>query len=485
VQYTGYDETFEIRATYGLMKSASVDDGFEALHDFSYGGQNWVLADNQGNIGWSTHAKVPLRTPAEYAWNPVSNPDGLAPFFVLPGDGTVGWEDWMSSRYIPHSINPAKHYLVTANADPVGANFDNEPFNAPIVDGRPLWVGTTYAAGVRAERIMDLLDARIDGGDDVDLDYMDRIQADSTSNMGRHLRDAIALALDAIADPTGQPADVATFVAGLSQAQIDALQSAHLALEAWSFETTPAVGGSPTAQEITDSVSTTIFNHFMHFFIQATIGDELDAIAFPVFQLDDNLLARTVFGMLVEPETFVSSATTGQPIVCDRLGVAGVDDSCTGMILRALDETLTYLASADGVGTADQTAWRWGELHRLTIKPLFPNSDLEIPQSDEPGNEGGFPRAGDNMAVNRADCGWGDLDFSNDADGPAQRFLAEIPRDGTVKLRWALPGGTVYDRSSSHYRDLLDDYYLKNEHFDAPYAIPEIVAAGEERWIIH
>jgi penicillin amidase len=485
VEYTGYDETFEIRATYGLMKSASVDDGFAALHNFEYGGQNWVLADNQGNIGWSTNAKVPLRSAGAYTWNPNTNPDGLAPFFILPGDGTVAWEDWMSSRYIPHSINPAANYLVTANADPVGANFDNDPFNGPVVDGRPLWVGTAYAAGVRQERIRDLLDARIDSGDDVDLDYMARVQTDSTSNMGRHLRDAIAQALDAIADPTGHPADVATYVASLSQAQIDALQAAHATLEAWSFETTPAVGGSPSAQNITDSTSTTIFNHFMHFFIQATIGDELEAISFPVFQLDDNLLARTVFAMLEEPETFVLGATTGEPIICDRLTIAGVDDSCTGMILRALDETLTYLASASGFGSADQTTWRWGELHRLVISPLFPNSDLEIPQPGEAGNEGGFPRAGDNMAVNRADCGWGELDFSNNKDGPAQRFLAEIPRGGTVKLRWALPGGTIYDRSSPHYRDLLDDYYLKNEQFDAPYAIPDIVAAGEERWIFH
>src|SRR5205085_2737144 len=151
------------------------------------------------------------------------------------------------------------------------------------------------------------------------------------------------------------------------------------------------------------------------------------------------------------------------------------DDSCTAIILRAWQESVDHLTTTF---SADQTTWRWGALHRLTISPLFPDSDLDIPQPGEPGNAGGFPRAGDNEAVNRADCGWGDLSFRNAADGPAQRFLAEIPMNGTVHLQWALPGGTVYDRSSAHYRDLLDKYYLPNDHFDAPYSVDEIVAAG-------
>ena len=50
---------------------------------------------------------------------------------------------------------------------------------------------------------------------------------------------------------------------------------------------------------------------------------------------------------------------------------------------------------------------------------------------------------------------------------------------------WQLPGGVVYDRSSKHYRDLLDNYYLPQHHFDACYTVDEIVAKGEERWVFH
>jgi penicillin G amidase len=472
VQYTGYDPTFEIRALFHLTQASSVDAGFAALGHFSYGGQNWVLIDNQGNIGWTGHAKIPLRSPAAYTWHPVDAPDGLAPFFVLPGDGSVEWEGFMSSRYIPHAVNPPEHYLATANSDPVGASFDNAPFNGPVVDGRPLWVGAVYAAGVRTERIRDLLDAAIAAGP-VDLDDLAAIQHDSSSTMGAKLRGPIVAAMAALDDPRPFPADVEAFVVALSPEDDAALRDAGARLAGWGLDT----GVS--------SVPTTIFNTWMHFFIDNVLGDELAEIEFPVWDLNDNLLARTVYGLLVEPDTFVISRTTGEPVVCDEMATPLADGSCTRMILQSLLDAVRHLASPAGFGTADRDQWRWGDLHRLTLRPLFPNDDLVIPQDDEPGNAGGFPRAGDNFVINRADCGWADLAFAQHADGPAQRFLVEAERGGTTRLRWALPGGATYDRSSPHYRDLLDDYYLQNRHFDAPYTIPEIVAAGEERWAFY
>ena len=486
VQYTGYDESYEIRATYGLDQAASVDDGFEALGNFWYGGQNWVLADNQGNIGWTTHARIPLRSPAAYTWDPVTAPDGLAPFFILPGDGSVEWEGWMDPRYIPHAVNPAQHYLVTANSDPVGQNFDGRPFNGPVVDGRPLWVGTTYAAGVRTERIAERLDEAIAAGA-VTLDDLASIQHDSSSTMGRRLAPAITDALAALDSTVGQPADVVAFVGALTAEQEQALRDAGTRLAAWTYETPPAVFGSPTAGEITDSAATTIFNAWMHFFIENVLDDELDAIGWDVWSVNENLLARTIYGVVVEPDTFVQSPVTQQPVICDDMSTQLADGSCTRMILASLLDAVTHLASPAGFDTADQDAWRWGELHRLTLSPLFPNDALVIPQPGDPGAhpEGGFPRPGDNFVVNRADSGWSDLSFRQHADGPAQRFLTEAEVGGRTRLRWAIPGGAIYDRSSPHYRDLLDEYYLQDRHFDAPFTIEEINAAGEERWVFH
>ena len=69
------------------------------------------------------------------------------------------------------------------------------------------------------------------------------------------------------------------------------------------------------------------------------------------------------------------------------------------------------------------------------------------------------------------------------AFSPDGRMLAEAAPGETIKVKWQLPGGTIYDSRSPHYRDLLDNYYIAEKHFDAPYSTTEIVTAGEGRWV--
>ena len=485
VAYTGYTPTFEIRAVWGLAHAASIDDAFAALADFSYGSQNWAIIDNQGNIGWTTNAKVPLREPAAYAWNAQTNPMGMAPFFVLPGQGGGNWEGFMSSRYIPHAINPATGYLATANADPVGATFDGDPLNQDIVDGRPLYAGVTYAAGVREERISTLVEAAAASGGSADLTEMAAIQHDTSSTIGAKITPGIIAAIGVIDGPTGYPADAATFVAGLSPADRARLDAARTLFAAWTFATPAMLAMDPG--DATDSAATALFNTWMHFFLPEVLDDELAPIAFSTWDLEENMTARVAYGVLIDPLGYVQSSTTGQPIVCDDRAVAGADQSCTTAVLRALLAAMDHLASPAGYGNADPDAWRWGEQHRLTLEPLFPNSALELPNNTDtnPRWAGGFPKPGDNFVINRSDQGWADLSFAQFGDGPAQRFLAEADAGGRMRVKWALPGGVIYDRASPHYRDLLDQYYIAEGHFDAPFELADIVAQGEDRWVFH
>ena len=481
VRFTGYEPTFEIRALWNLSHAKTVDAGFKALADFTYGSQNWTMIDNAGNIGWTTNALVPLRSPAAYTWDPVTAPDGLAPFMVLPGDGTAEWEGRLSSRYVPHAINPAQGYIATANADPVGATFDNQPLNQPIVDGRPLYVGITYAAGVREDRISTLIEQTA-AVHPITLDDMARIQHDTHSNIGEKMIAPLLASLGRVDAPAGAPGDAIAYVGALAPADKQRLQMAKLLLTAWTQATPAAIGGTPSAQDLTDSAATTIFNAWMHYFLERALKDEYDAIGFDMWSIDDNFLARVVNKLLTDPDSLVQSATTHQPIVCDSYGGAGPDDSCTKVMLQAALDAMTHLEQT--FATPDTTQWRWGKLHTLTLKPLFPNTALNVPSATDP-NPAGFPKAGDNFVINRADQGWSDLDFKQYADGPAQRFLAEATVGQPIKVKWQLPGGVIYDSRDKHYRDLLDHYYIPQAHFDAPFAIAEIVASGESRWVFH
>jgi hypothetical protein len=142
---------------------------------------------------------------------------------------------------------------------------------------------------------------------------------------------------------------------------------------------------------------------------------------------------------------------------------------------------MTHLESPAGFGTPSIAAWEWGRLHHLTIEPLFPNPALNLPAPGETA-AGGFPRAGDNFNVARADMGWRNLSFNQRADGSAQRFIAVAQGGAPIAVRWQLPGGVIFDSRSPHYRDLLDRHYLAERHFDAPFQIDEIVRDGEVRW---
>ena len=478
VRYTGYEPSFELRAFYQLALATTVHDGFAALRDIHYGGQNWTLIDNEAHIGWTTQAFIPLREPAAETWDPLVRQDAPAPFFVLPGDGSADWIEGaaLAPRYIPHAVDPPQGYLVTANADPVGATFDGLPLNQHASDG-DLYAGVAYAAGLREDRITALVQDAAGAAGGVSLGDMERIQHDTHSNVGARLAPVIVAALDRISNPTGSPADLAPYVSGLSEADTMRLVRARELLAAWSFAT-PAATDAPDR----DSAATALFNTWMHFFVVRTLGDELAVIGFDLARLDDNLIVRIIHAMLTDPKSFVTSPATQQPILCDDYATPGPDTSCTVQILAAMLDAMTYLASPQAFATDDTTAWRWGQLHRLMIAPLVPDADLDLPAPGER-SPGGFPRDGDNFAIDRADHGWADLDFSQRASGPAQRSVAEARRGQPIAVHWALPGGTIFDRRSPHYRDLLDHYYLTDQHFDAPIAIADIVAAGESRWV--
>src|SRR5262249_23189267 len=158
--------------------------------------------------------------------------------------------------------------------------------------------------------------------------------------------------------------DVAPYLAALPAADRTRLQTARSLMTQWTFAT-PAAITAPSA----DSAATVLFNAWMHFFIERSIKDELAAVNFDVYRLDDNHIVRIIYGLLVEPAGFVTSATTGQPILCDQITVAGPDDSCTKIVLQAIVDAMTHLESPQGFGTADIDQWRWGELHRLKITP--------------------------------------------------------------------------------------------------------------------
>jgi penicillin amidase len=484
MRFTGYQETHDVRAFARLWRARTVQEGIDAMDDFKFGGQNWVMADSSGNIGWTTTALVPWRSPACFSFHATAAPDGVAPFFVVPGDGTCEWEGWMDARYIPHALNPAQGYLATANADPVGATFDGDALNGPVVDGRPLYAGALeYANGLRVGRITRRLEALREAGSPMTMADMAAIQTDAYSNNGAllapHIVAAVAAAAEEAALPGTHP-DLTAFVAGLSSARRARLGEAADWLASWSFATSPAAGDDALATEIADSVATSIFNHWMVTFLPLAFADEIGLLGESV-GTRHSTAAYALFERAGDLRTGLHE-DTGEPVLCDDLDTPELTESCTLLVVTALDLALTRMAGAGVFGTDEMDAWRWGELHRVTLDALLPADELDIPPPDDPDRSlrRGYSRHGDVDAVDASSPGYGDFDFTFD-HGPAMRHVTEFLPGAGPKSWIALPGGASHDRASGHFRDLMDAYWSRDEYLDLPFSAQEILGKAESR----
>ncbi len=480
VKYTGHEVTNEVRAVFHMLRASTVAQGMDALDDWNHGGMNWVLADDTGTIGYTGSARIPLRSPGCFTFERSTEEGrrGVAPYMALPGDGSCEWTGFMSDRYMPHTIDPALGYIATANADPVGETFDGDPLNGPIVDGAPLYLGTFYDPGFRVERIYQRLQAIAASGTPATLEDMYSIQADNHSNFGGRMVPFIASAVAKARNNTVP--DAAAYFAALSPARQDRLVAAVARLDGWTLETPSAVEGTPSATEIADASATVIFNAWGHFFFTDAYQDELSLIGESV---EINFIARTGLALLERPQDLLTGLhpTTNEPVLCDDLATDGIIESCTFIIVRALDRALDFAETH--YASADMDDWRWGDLHRLTLSSQLPDANLDVPPASEtnPDWVGGYPRHGMTYAVDASNGGWTDLDFDY-GDGPAMRHVTQLTPGSPPKTMFALPGGITFDRSSPHFRDLLETYYIRNQYFELPFLIATIVEKAETRW---
>jgi penicillin amidase len=119
-----------------LETARSVPEAFDAANGVGAPGQNIVVVDRDGRIGWSVFGSIPRRVgvdpgvPASWA------------------DGARGWQGWLSPHEYPRLIDPPDGRIWTANARVVDGDM-----LATLGDG-------SYEVGSRATIIRDRLMAK-------------------------------------------------------------------------------------------------------------------------------------------------------------------------------------------------------------------------------------------------------------------------------------------------------------------------------------
>jgi len=122
-----------------MDNAETVDEAMDVANASSLPGQNFVVGDRAGNIGWTIAGRIPKR---------IGGYDPLLPSdWSQPG---TGWDGWVEAKDYPRLPNPPKQRLWTANARTL--DFESADF-ARLGDGG-------FDLGARAKAIRDDIAAK-------------------------------------------------------------------------------------------------------------------------------------------------------------------------------------------------------------------------------------------------------------------------------------------------------------------------------------
>lgn len=466
VRWTGHeDATQDLSAFLDLDTAGSVAEAMAAVNDWATGAQNFVLADDAGNIGYNPHALVPKRS-----WvGTVASGQPLLPWFPLPGDGSAEWGAgtpgdcaaagldgtgaikappstcWIDKTLLPQATGSATGFLITANADPVGTSTNTiGPFGVPLdVNGNYLSFGWDDSTAFRHARITERMKQALSaGGGTVSQADMEAIQADHVSRMG-------AAFYRYMADPAR---GIASF--GVPGAMLTDWKNGGFDCPSGLLGIDPVtspVDPDPTVYK--NSAGCYLFHVFARELLTVVFTDDLAQAGLSVGPI------QAVKGMLHMLENPPGSATPADQSFCNDVDAAGGSTpvTCETQVRTALQTAFGLLYAQHGNPTAG--GWIWGRVHTFQPVSQFPLVTLGY----EPGP---FARPGGAFTVDVASPSLSGAGTSFAFSSSANVRHVSVMDPAAPVVRMQLPGPEV----SRPYGvtvgpDLLADW-ARNTYFD-------------------
>jgi penicillin amidase len=153
LRWTALEESNTFPALWKINLAQNWDEFRAATEQFDVPSQNLVYADVDGNIGYQTPGRIPIR----------ANGDGMLP---VPGwTDEYEWSGYIPFEELPNSFNPPEGYITTAN-------------NAVVEPGYPYMISMVWAYGYRAERIVEMIQSV---GGPIDIPYIQHMQGDNAN----------------------------------------------------------------------------------------------------------------------------------------------------------------------------------------------------------------------------------------------------------------------------------------------------------------
>ena len=160
LRWTGLDPGRTADAIFALNTARDFDDFRDAARLFEVPAQNLIFADTDGNIGYQSPGRFPIRGIGDGRW-------------PAPGwDSDYDWAGWVPFEALPTAFNPDDDYISTANQ--------------PVIDLRtyPYWLGEDWAYGARGQRIVDLIES---ADTPLDADAVSRLHGDAYNDLAQFL----------------------------------------------------------------------------------------------------------------------------------------------------------------------------------------------------------------------------------------------------------------------------------------------------------
>lgn len=457
-RWTGHEgNTQDSKAFYGLNTATDVDTAMTALNDFAIGAQNFVLADDQGNIAYYPHALVPIR---KFADPVATGGNPIPPWFPLPGDGSAEWGDgvsacasptaaqiascWIANTALPQGKNPSKGYFFTANADPTslasnpekGVSDDNNPLAYPPY----LSFDWDDSSGFRATRIEEMLKKAINAHGNVTVDDMMQIQSDHVSRLGQ----AFAPIIAAI-PTTGTPPEFAA-----AQGIIAQWISNGADCPSGLTGIDPKLSAADTTEAVQQNSSGCfLFHAFLRALVTNVFTDDLAFAGQGVNPLA--AIKALLFMFTLDGAGSISFCNDVDP----RTGQVIATKSCSVQVVTALVQAFGTLST---LVDKDPKKWVWGRAH--TIKPV---SLLALVTNGY--SPGPFARPGGAFTVDvgSPSLSGAGIDFSFGSSGNVRHISLMDPAKPAVKMQ--LPGPERDGPGVFSAPDLLGQW-VRNSYFD-------------------
>ncbi len=427
LRWVAQDATTDFNFLWKIWIAGNREEGRVALEEVGTIGQNFVVADLAGEIGWYPYNLLPERT-----WMAA-----IPSWFPLPGDGSAEWGPYLPYSSLPQSTNPAAGFLATANNDMTGHLYDGDPSN----DGQAAIQNHAWA-GFRHERIVQLLAEKVT----LSIDDMHRIQHDTKSLLGQYV--------------------VPTILADLQDASLSgSAQDLASALIAWDFfcpsgfENADIANPEPSEDPAVKASSRgcLAFHVLWARLKTATFADEMDAASSNLTLRDDPLAIA-----FLRPETLSQD-------YWDNVATDAITETRADIVLVAIGAAGEFVES--NLGT-DTNKWRWGELHTLSMPAdLFEAAGVTEFSHGPMFNNGGLGTV--NWAPPTDDVG----NHYGNRLGPAFRLSCEL--DTTIACHYQLPGGQRHIRTDSLYLAMLMDW-LEERPQRLPFTREEVLGSAAE-----